>query len=198
MSGHLRIVSRNTPLRPHDHIDFVFDHDRVLRFNDPRRFGSVHWTSASVYEHPLLRNLGVEPLSNEFDANCLYDQSRYRKVAIKNFIMDSHVVVGVGNIYANESLFKAGIRPTASAGSVSRARYGKLADAIKTTLQHAIDSGGTTLRDFVGSNGEPGYFALELNVYGRANEPCLVCDRKLKGIVLGQRQTVYCTNCQRR
>ena len=198
MSGHLRVVSSEAPLRPHDHIDFQFEDDRVLRFNDPRRFGSVHWHTHAVLEHPLLIRLGVEPLSDDFDGTYLYERSRQRDAAVKNFIMDAHTVVGVGNIYANESLFLARIRPTTPAGSISRLRYDRLADAIKLILQRAIDAGGTTLRDFVGFDGEPGYFALQLDVYGRAGKACVHCGRRLKRIVLGQRQTVYCSNCQRR
>lgn len=198
MSGHVRVVNPATTLLPHDHIDFHFEDELTLRLNDPRRFGSVHWSAENPLQHPLLASLGVEPLTDTFDGSYLYRQSRHRKAAVKNFIMDSHIVVGVGNIYANESLFLAHIRPTTAAGKISRARYERLADAIKSTLLRAIDAGGTTLRDFVGFNGEPGYFALQLDVYGRADEPCVQCDRPLKGIVLGQRQTVYCPACQRR
>ena len=198
MSGHLRVVRSDAPLRPHDHIDFEFEDERVLRFNNPRRFGSVHWRAAAVLEHPLLINLGVEPLSDAFDGTYLYERSRQRNAAVKNFIMDAHIVVGVGNIYANEALFLSQIRPTTIAGSISRLRYDRLADAIKLILQRAIDAGGTTLRDFVGYDGKPGYFALQLDVYGRAGKACVHCGRRLKGIVLGQRQTVYCSNCQRR
>lgn len=198
MSGHLRIVRSDAPLRPHDHIDFDFEDERVLRFNDPRRFGSVHWCTEAVLEHPLLIDLGVEPLSDEFDGTYLFERSRQRKLAVKNFIMDAHIVVGVGNIYANEALFLARIRPTTAAGSISRLRYERLADSIKAILQRAIDAGGTTLRDFVGFDGQPGYFALQLDVYGRAEKSCIHCGGRLKGIVLGQRQTVYCPSCQRR
>ncbi len=198
MSGHLRVVRSDAPLRPHDHIDFEFEDERVLRFNDPRRFGSVHWRTHAILEHPLLVNLGVEPLSDAFDGTYLYERSRQRSAAVKNFIMDAHTVVGVGNIYANEALFLARIRPTTIAGSISRLRYDRLADAIKLILQRAIDAGGTTLRDFVRYDGKPGYFALQLDVYGRAGKACVHCGRNLKGIVLGQRQTVYCSNCQRR
>ena len=198
MSGHLRVVGSNTPLRSHDHIDFQFEDDRVLRFNDPRRFGSVHWSSQPILEHPLLAHLGVEPLSDEFDGESLFTRSRKRNVPVKNFIMDAQNVVGVGNIYANEALFLARIKPTTSAGSISRNRYDRLADAIKLILQRAIEAGGTTLRDFVGFDGKPGYFTLQLDVYGRAGKDCVHCGKPLKGIVLGQRQTVYCGNCQRR
>lgn len=197
MSGHLQVVSQNTPIKPHDHIDFVFGRDRVLRFNDPRRFGSVHWSRDDIHDHTLLRSLGLEPLSEQFDADYLHASSRRRKVAVKNFIMDSHVVVGVGNIYANESLFRAGIRPTRAAGRISIARYERLAEAIKSTLSEAIKVGGTTLRDFVDSGGQPGYFSQQLDVYGRAGEDCVNCNHPLNGIVLGQRQTVYCPRCQR-
>ena len=197
MSGHLRVVSPHTELLPHDHIDFHFQGERVLRFNDPRRFGSVHWCEQNALEHPLLIDLGVEPLSDEFDGALLYRQSRQRKSPVKNFIMDAHIVVGVGNIYANEALFLARIRPTTRAGSISKLRYERLADAIKRILLRAIDAGGTSLRDFVRFDGQPGYFALELDVYGRAGKPCVQCERRLKGIVLGQRQTVFCPNCQR-
>lgn len=198
MSGHVRVVEPSTALLPHDHIDFHFDDHRTLRLNDPRRFGSVHWSDEDPLQHKLLAKLGVEPLTSAFNGEFLYQQSRNRNAAVKNFIMDSHIVVGVGNIYANESLFLAHIRPTTPAGKISRVRYERLADAIKSTLERAIDAGGTTLRDFVGFNGEPGYFALQLDVYGRANEPCVQCGRRLKGTVLGQRQTVYCPACQRR
>ena len=198
MSGHLRVVSSDAPIRTHDHIDFHFEDERVLRFNDPRRFGSVHWCTHAVLEHPLLKRLGIEPLHADFDGTYLFKQSRKRNIAVKNFIMDAHVVVGVGNIYANEALFLARIRPTTAAGSISRLRYERLADSIKLILQRAIDAGGTTLRDFVGFDGKPGYFALELDVYGRAGKTCIQCGKHLRGIVLGQRQTVFCPNCQRR
>ena len=197
MSGHLRVVTPKTALTPHDHIDFEFEKDRVLRFNDPRRFGSVHWCHDDAFAHPLLRDLGPEPLDDAFTGHYLHQISRRKTVAVKNFIMNSHIVVGVGNIYANESLFKAGIRPTVRAGRISRMRYDALVVAIKRTLNDAIDVGGTTLRDFVGFNGEPGYFGIQLDVYGRSNEPCVNCQTALRGIVVGQRQTVYCPICQK-
>ena len=198
MSGSLRVTSPAEQIRPHDHIDWCFSTTRTLRFNDPRRFGSVHWTTAEPLTHRLLRHLGPEPLEANFDADYIYQVSRGKKTSIKNFLMDSRVVVGVGNIYANEALFRARIRPTTRAGSMSRLRLRRLVEAVRTVLQEAIELGGTTLRDFLGSNGEPGYFSQELFVYGRAGAPCLVCERKLKGIVLGQRQTVYCSSCQPR
>ena len=191
------MVNSRTSLKPHDHIDFCFERDRILRFNDPRRFGSVHWTTNDPEEHRLLRNLGVEPFDRAFNGGYLHRYSRHRTIAVKNFIMNAQIVVGIGNIYANESLFKAGIRPTARAGRISRRRYDLLVNAAQETLAEAIEVGGTTLRDYVGFNGEPGYFGLQLDVYGRAGEPCVKCNRPLKGVVIGQRQTVYCPACQR-
>lgn len=198
MSGSLRVVSPNQPLRAHDHIDWNFERGTVLRFNDTRRFGSVHWTSGDPFDHKLLRSLGPEPLESEFNTSYLYRATRHKKVPIKNLLMDSHVVVGVGNIYANEALFRARVKPTVPAGSIAAVRLERIVTAIQVVLREAITLGGTTLRDYIGSNGEPGYFKQELYVYGRSDEPCLVCERKLKGIVLGQRQTVYCPSCQKR
>ena len=155
MSGSLRIVSSNEPVKKHDHIDILFNNGSCLRYHDPRRFGAVLWSEAPVYEHKLLSQLGPEPLSDDFSASLLYRRSRNKSQAVKTFIMDSHVVVGVGNIYANEALFKAGIRPDKPAGKISKARYERLTDCIKTTLAEAIRQGGTTLRDFVGGDGKP-------------------------------------------
>jgi len=198
MSGSLRVVTSVDQPRTHDHIDWYFQNERILRFNDPRRFGSVHWTEQSPLRHKLLSSLGPEPLGEGFTAKYLYQRSRQKTQAIKNFLMDSHIVVGIGNIYANEVLFRARIKPTTAAGSIATVRLNRIITATKEVLNEAISVGGTTLRDFVGSNGEPGYFSQELFVYGRASQPCLVCNHKLKGIVLGQRQTVYCPRCQRR
>lgn len=195
MSGSLRIIDADEPAGKHDHVDILFDSGKALRFRDPRRFGSLLWTR-EPYEHDLLRYLGPEPLSPEFDGDCLWRQARGRRVAIKQFIMSSSVVVGVGNIYASEALFLAGIHPKRSAGRISAARMDCLANAIKTVLQKAIDAGGTTLRDFRGGDGEPGYFQLELEVYGRTGEPCRRCARPLSAQVLGQRSTFYCKDCQ--
>jgi formamidopyrimidine-DNA glycosylase len=197
MSGSLRIVATGVPAEKHDHLDFKFQNGNVLRYRDPRKFGSIHWITGPLEDHPLLCALGPEPLTDEFSGSTLHTRSRKRKIAVKAFIMDSHVVVGVGNIYANEALFRAGIRPTLAAGKVSLARYEKLASAIKEILEEAIRVGGTTLRDFLGSDGEPGYFKQSLVVYGRGGEPCLVCKSVLKEVRLGQRSTVYCSNCQR-
>lgn len=196
MSGSLRIVSASTTPGKHDHVDIVLANGLALRFTDPRKFGCLLWHSGPVEQHPLLSHLGPEPLSDAFDGDYLKKMSRGRKVAVKNFIMDGSVVVGVGNIYANESLFNAGIRPTRAAGSVSLARYRRLADEIRTVLQNAIDVGGTTLRDFTGGDGKPGYFKQSLKVYGRGHQPCKRCGMELTEVRLGQRSTVYCRKCQ--
>ena len=196
MSGSLRVVDENEPPSYHDHLDIVFDDGRALRYNDPRRFGSCLWLEPGE-SHKLLANLGPEPLGEEFNGELLYRLSRGRRGAVKPFIMDGKVVVGVGNIYANEALFLAGIRPDRPAGRISQARYERLAREIKQVLTSAIDQGGTTLRDFVGGDGKPGYFAQRLFVYGRENQPCKHCGRMLKKSTLGQRTTVYCVACQR-
>ncbi len=197
MSGSLRILSADQAAGKHDHIDFVFDDETVLRFNDPRRFGAVLWTTQPAAEHQLLKDLGPEPLLAEFSGELLYARSRNRKLAVKSFIMDSHIVVGVGNIYANEGLFMAGIQPTRQAGKVSLARYQKLAECIRVVLRHAIEQGGTTLRDFVNEAGKPGYFQQQLKVYGRAGLPCVSCLQPLTEIRIAQRSTVFCGVCQR-
>jgi formamidopyrimidine-DNA glycosylase len=195
MSGSLRIMPAETPALFHDHIDVVLSDGHCLRYHDPRRFGSFHWLAGD--HHPLLDHLGPEPLSEAFDADYLYRLSRGRRAPIKQFVMDGRVVVGVGNIYANEALFHAGIRPDRAAGRVSLSRYIELVSAIKTILSNAIAVGGTTLRDFVGGDGEPGYFAQSLDVYGRADKPCRRCTRDLTEIRLGGRSTVFCRQCQR-
>lgn len=197
MSGNLRIITARQEVGKHDHIDFIFNNDIVLRFNDPRRFGAVLWTSAPVAEHQLLKDLGPEPLLADFNGELLYSLSRNRKVPVKSFIMDSHIVVGVGNIYANEALFMAGIMPSRHAGKISLARYQKLADCIRVILKQAIEQGGTTLRDFVNESGKPGYFKQQLRVYGRAGMPCVHCQQPLKETRLANRSTVFCSNCQR-
>lgn len=197
MSGSLRVLTAPTVALPHDHVDFGMEGGLVLRFNDPRRFGSILWAGLTPQTHPLLNSMGPEPLSPSFTGAYLYDRSRSRKVPVKHFLMDSAVVPGVGNIYANEALHEAGIHPLRAAGRVSLARYEKLVMAVQEVLGKAIAMGGTTLRDFVGSDGKPGYFRQSLNVYGRAGEPCRRCGRPLKEIRSGQRSTVYCGECQR-
>lgn len=194
MSGSLRVVDEKAQVGKHDHVDFVFD-DAILRFNDPRRFGCVLWTKHWP-EHALIQHLGPEPLSETFTDEYLYKKSRKRSVSIKQFIMDSKVVVGVGNIYANEALFLSGIRPSRSAGKVSKARMTKLVDNIKQVLDAAIVQGGTTLRDFVGGDGKPGYFQQQLYVYGREGQPCKACGALLKEQRQNGRSTVFCATCQ--
>ncbi|MAT92526.1 MAG: DNA-formamidopyrimidine glycosylase [Halioglobus sp.] len=196
MSGSLRLVPPREPPRTHDHVDIELQGDYCLRFNDPRRFGSLHWLAPGE-PTPLLDHLGPEPLSDAFDGAWLYRLSRGRRGAVKTFIMDGKVVVGVGNIYASEALFLAGIHPGRAAGRVSLARYERLAVQIKRVLTSAIEQGGTTLRDFVGGDGKPGYFAQQLRVYGRAGAPCRACGGPLKELRLGQRSSVYCVTCQR-
>lgn len=196
MSGSVRIVDQHAPVGKHDHIDLVFGNGVILRYTDPRRFGCMLWTEA-LDQHPLLVRLGPEPLSDEFNAAYLFRRSRGRKVPLKSFVMDSHVVVGVGNIYANEALFMAGIRPLTDAGNLSRARCQRLVECIKTVIGRAIEVGGTTLRDFVGGDGKPGYFQQSLLVYGRGGEPCKRCGGALVELRIAQRSTVFCKRCQR-
>ena len=194
MSGSLRIVQANTQLRKHDHIEMQMSNGSTVRFHDPRRFGCWLWSEGA---HQQLAHLGPEPLSEDFNGHRLYQLSRKRKVAVKPFIMDNKIVVGVGNIYASEALFRSGIRPDRGAGNISLQRYIELAGHIKEVLAAAIVQGGTTLRDFVNGNGEPGYFQQTLAVYGRGDEPCIACAGRLKEIKLGQRSSVFCPRCQR-
>jgi formamidopyrimidine-DNA glycosylase len=196
MSGSLRVLPADTPVTTHDHVDLALDSGRVLRFNDPRRFGCLLWQPAGT-THALLQGLGPEPLSDAFDGAYLHALSRGRTASVKTFLMDQAVVVGVGNIYAAESLFRAGIAPARAAGRVSRAHYEALAAAVKAILAHAIRRGGTTLRDFISPDGAPGYFEQELFVYGREGEPCKVCGQPLRGRRLGNRATAWCRTCQR-
>ena len=196
MTGSLRITSAEEQVKTHDHWDFLLSGGAVLRYHDPRRFGSLHYIAGRQLQHPLLTSLGPEPLSEAFTGVYLYQLSRRRKQAVKLFLMDAKIVVGVGNIYANEALFAAGIDPRRAAGRVSLRRYELLAAHVKRILASAIERGGTTLRDFVGGDGKPGYFAQELSVYGRANQPCIGCHALLKEVRLGQRTTVYCSTCQ--
>ncbi|HEX6832686.1 MAG TPA: bifunctional DNA-formamidopyrimidine glycosylase/DNA-(apurinic or apyrimidinic site) lyase [Rudaea sp.] len=196
MSGSLRILPAETPAGLHDHVDWLLDSGKILRFTDPRRFGSQLWQAPDKI-HPLLAALGPEPLSEEFDGAYLWKKSRGRSAAVKVFVMDQNIVVGVGNIYAAEALFAAGIHPNRAAGSVSPARYERLAAQIKRILAYAITRGGTTLRDFLNPDGEPGYFEQELFVYGRQGQPCKVCGTPIRANREGQRATFYCPRCQR-
>ena len=196
MSGSLRVLPANTPVTTHDHVDVALDSGKVLRFNDPRRFGCLLWQPAGQ-THELLGNLGPEPLSDDFDGHYLFQRSRGRSASVKTFLMDQSIVVGVGNIYAAESLFQAGIAPGRQAGRVSRDRYTALAASVRAILAHAIRRGGTTLRDFISPDGVPGYFEQELFVYGREAEPCKRCGRPLKGSRLGNRATAWCPHCQK-
>ncbi len=196
MSGRLRILLKNETPQKHDHIDILFDHGICLRFTDPRRFGAVLFTTDHPEQHPLLKHIGPEPLSTTFHGDYLWEMAAGKKTAVKNFIMDSRIVAGVGNIYATEALFTACIRPGKAAGKVTQAQYQKLAAAIKATLRHAIQKGGTTLKDFAQSDGKPGYFSIELQAYGHAGKPCPRCHKPFKSIRIGQRATVYCVNCQ--
>lgn len=196
MSGSLRICPRNSPAEKHDHID-ICTPNKILRLRDPRKFGCVLWTADNIHQHKLFKSLGPEPLDDTFSADYLHKKAHKRSCSIKSFIMNSHIVVGVGNIYASESLFKAGINPKRKAGSVSLARFEKLVKAIKATLRYSIEQGGTTLKDFTAEDGQPGYFAQQLLVYGKAGENCSVCGRPIKQINQQARSTFYCTGCQR-
>jgi len=186
MSGSLRVLPASTPIGAHDHVDWRLDSGRVLRFTDPRRFGSQLWQPAGAV-HDLLKGLGPEPLGDDFTGDLLWKRSRGRKAAVKVFLMDQAIVVGVGNIYASEALFHAGIHPKRAAGTISRERYAKLAVEVKRVLEYSITRGGTTLRDFISRDSEPGYFERELFVYGREGEPCKVCGTPIRAITLGQR-----------
>jgi len=197
MSGSLRISTTGTAYRKHDHFALALSNEKELRLHDPRRFGAVLWTNEDIDQHPLLASLGPEPLKKDFNADYLFRINQNRKVSIKQHIMNSKIVVGVGNIYASEALFLAGIHPKRAARRISKVRIERLVDAIKSVLTDSIQQGGTTLRDFIRENGEPGYFAQHLNVYGKTGEPCPNCDKVIKQIVLGQRSTYYCSNCQR-
>lgn len=197
MSGRIRILETPEPAAKHDHVDICFANGKTLRFTDPRRFGAVLFTDKSLEQHPLLRHLGPEPLTPAFHADTLAARAASRKLPVKSFIMDSKIVVGVGNIYAAEALFMAGIHPLQPAGKISRAKYHDLVTAIKTILQSAIKKGGTTLKDFSQSDGKPGYFSIDLQVYGKQNQPCPQCKTTLKLLKIGQRSTVFCPQCQR-
>lgn len=197
MSGSLTVQPSDKPVLKHDHLDIVLEGGNCLRLNDPRRFGACLWQGVDEAPLKLLQGMGPEPLSDGFDGERLYELSRGRSVAVKNFIMTNAVVVGVGNIYANEALFMAGIDPRRAAGKVSRARYLALGAHIKAVLAQAIEQGGTTLRDFLGADGKPGYFKVQLKVYGKAGEPCPACGTAIRSVNIGQRNSFYCPSCQR-
>jgi len=197
MSGSLRVLPENEPPGPHDHVDVRFGAGRCLRLRDPRRFGLVLWTRRDPLRHPLLRDLGPEPFDSAFDGAYLHRHASGRRIAVKSYLMDGRIVVGVGNIYASEALFRAGIDPRRAAGRIAAARYERLAGAVREVLAEAIEAGVTTLRDFSGSDGRPGYFQMRLAVYGRADEPCPVCATLLRTVRLGQRSTFFCSRCQR-
>jgi len=197
MSGSLRVVDAAALPGPHDHVDLVVSTGKRLRYTDPRRFGAWLWTRGEPTRHALLRNLGPEPLGDAFDGQYLYRRSRGRRVAVKAMLMDSHIIAGVGNIYANEALFLAGIHPARSAGRISEQRYRTLAQAVREVLARAIREGGTTLRDFVSGDGRPGYFQQALQVYARTGQPCRNCATPIREIRTGQRSTFFCPRCQR-
>lgn len=197
MSGSLRLVDATQPPARHDHVDIVLDDGHCLRLRDPRRFGALLWAGQHPQRHPLLAELGPEPLEDDFNAAYLHQVCQGRRVAIKNLLMNAHVVVGVGNIYANEALYLAGIHPNRAAGRLSYRRCGKLVETVKQVLNDALEQGGTTLRDFLQSDGSPGYFQLRLNVYGREGQECRSCGQALRSVRLGQRSTFYCPRCQR-
>ena len=197
MSGSLRVLPVLTPRIAHDHVDIELDSGQTLRFNDPRRFGSLMFTAGDPLQHPLLKSLAPEPLEADFNAEYLWKITRRRSVAIKQLIMNARLVVGVGNIYASEALFRARVRPRRQARSLHRAECARLARAIKATLTMAVKVGGTTLRDYVGADGNPGYFRQKLYVYERAGLPCRVCRKPIKQFTQGARSTYWCANCQK-
>ena len=196
MTGSLRVYQRAPAPKKHDHVDIVFDHRITLRYRDPRRFGTLLWEKGDASGHPLLAGLGAEPFSDDFTPEALHRGTRGRRVAIKQALMDNRLVVGVGNIYASEALFRAGIRPTRAAGRLSLARLTALVDAVRATLAAAIDGRGSTLRDYVDSRGEPGDAQRGHYVYGRYGAPCRVCGTAIRAIRQGQRSTYYCPRCQ--
>lgn len=197
MSGCLRILDEKIPVNKHDHVDIVFYNKKILRFTDPRRFGAFLWIEGDPYHHALLKHLGVEPLTKHFSGKYLLTCAQNRSVSVKTFIMDNKIVTGVGNIYATEALFEAGIHPIKSVKLLTIEQWNDLVAAIKKILRRAIKRGGTTLKDFMNSDGKPGYFSNQLKAYGRAKLPCVKCQRLLKLIKIGQRSTVYCEYCQR-
>jgi formamidopyrimidine-DNA glycosylase len=197
MSGSLRICSPDEALKKHDHVIFHLSSGLQMRYHDPRRFGCLLWTDHDISDHPLISKLGPEPLTEDFSTEYLVNKSKLRKKTIKQHIMDHQIVVGVGNIYACEALFMAGIHPEREAGKISKVRLAKLREKIQQVLQRSINQGGTTLRDFINSDGKPGYFKQQLNVYDREGQPCITCGSLIKRIILGQRSTFFCPKCQK-
>lgn len=196
MSGHLRILTDNKLPNKHDHVDIVFQSKTILRYNDPRRFGAILWVEGDPQHHPLLKHLGPEPLTKDFSGSYLWKRAQGRSVPIKSLLMENKIVTGIGNIYATEALFEAGIHPMAPAKSLSIACLEKLVKHSKHILRRAIKRGGTTLKDFINSNGKPGYFSSQLKVYGRSGMPCVTCETVLELMQIGQRSTVFCSVCQ--
>ena len=196
MSGTIRVLEQGCAVNKHDHLDVVFTNGKILRLNDPRRFGAALWLTTQQESDKLLAKLGPEPLTDEFNQAHFAVKAKGRKVPIKTFIMNNNIVVGVGNIYANEALFLAGVRPTTLAGNITEQQIARLVQAIKQVLSQAIKQGGTTLKDFTQADGKPGYFAQQLNVYGRAGQPCVKCNTVLDEIRQANRSTVFCKNCQ--
>ena len=197
MAGSLRMARADEPPGAHDHLEWRFDDGQCLRYRDPRRFGTMLWWEGPPAAHPLLARLGPEPFSGAFHGDWLHARSRGRRATVKSFIMDGRTVAGIGNIYANEGLFEAGIHPARAAGRIGRARYGRLAGVLKRILADSIRAGGSSFRDYVRADGTPGRYVAQLRVYDRANEPCLRCGTTLRGRIIGQRSTVWCPGCQR-
>jgi formamidopyrimidine-DNA glycosylase len=196
MTGRLNVVPNNTLSAKHDHVDIILSNGKTIRYTDSRRFGSIHWTAADPYKHRLLLNLGIEPLTKEFTGNYLFNKAIKKNIPIKSFLMDATIVVGIGNIYANEALFASKIKPHRLVNTIKLEKYNNLAKNIQIILKKSIHKGGTTVRDFLNVGGEPGYFVQELKVYGRQGKPCFKCNTLLKGMRLNQRLTVYCPKCQ--
>ena len=196
MSGRLRVLDTPVVAKKHDHVDIIFNNGTILRFTDPRRFGALLWTDTDPQQHPLLKNLGVEPLTRQFTYQYLHKRLQTKKRALKSALMDQRIVVGIGNIYVTEALFNAGVHPLSAAKNISLPQLKRLVSAIKSILRHAIKQGGTTLKDFLNSQGKPGYFSQALQVYGRAGLPCIRCQSSLQLIRIAQRSTVYCDRCQ--
>ena len=197
MSGSLRLLPATTPAQKHDHADLLLDSSMILRLRDPRRFGAILWETGEIMSHPLLARLGPEPLTAGFDGHALHTRTRNRSASIKETLMNSHIVVGIGNIYASEALFRAGINPKTAAGRIGIERCNRLAAAIRETLQLAIQAGGSSLRDFVGCDGSTGYFQQHYQVYNRTGQPCYHCSHSIRHIWQGQRSSFYCPHCQK-